>query len=347
MKIALAYLLMAFTSLAAAAEDYQLKDWTLQVNLVPEKNSFMLGEPIYLSFTIHNKSTQDLQVVVGGDTLNGLHRPEKFTVVATRDDGLRVPLREMPTTRPGGNASVGPQKIPANGTYNYSLFLADWLEFKEPGNYTVTATRTLDINKYRDDWRDPANLSHLDVQVRAKISIIPFNRAAFGEMIAVRGRAMLSPATVTFNMNSATNAANALAAIDDVRVIEYFSRSIAESAYDVKLIAVGALARFNNDDALAALKRAARDPDANIRHSSAIALSKSPHPGAINALVELRRDSYYGIRNDVLQTVTKMQSAESLEMIREMTNDVDERVGTEAQRYFKLRTDASKPALGR
>jgi HEAT repeat protein len=220
------------------------------------------------------------------------------------------------------------------------LFLPDWVEMKEPGGYTISASRTLDIQKYSQSdmsWENPANLSHLDVQVRAKVSVVPFDRAKLGEVIAARGGAMSSS-----NQNAAEAAAKALAEIDDDRATEYFSRAVDGSAGYSQLvfISVRALARFNNDAALAALKRAAHASDDNTRHSAAGALSISPHPGAIDALLELRADKDYGVRNDVLQALAKMKSPESLQMIREMTNDPDERIRTEAVRYLKLRSDA-------
>ena len=332
----------ARTAASPAARDYQVEDWKLQVSLIPEKTSFMLGEPIYLSFTVHNSSTADLQIIAGGDTSNPLGRPERFNVETVRDDGVRVPI---PESRDGfGNSAVGPQRLPANGSYSFSLFLSDWAALKEPGKYTMTAARTLDVRAYdRNDmsWRDPATLSHLDVQASAVVSVVPVNRTALGESIVARARVMLNPTADMASETAARAVARALAALDDERTIEPFSRAVAESGYSVKFIAVGALAKFNSDAALAALKQAARDPDDNIRHAAAIALSKSPHPGAVNALLAMGTDTSFGVRNDVLQALAKMHSAESLELIRQMTNDVDGRVRTEAQRYLKLRTDAA------
>jgi hypothetical protein len=112
--------------------DYQINNWKLQVSLVPEKTSFMQGEPVYLSFLIRNNSSEDLQDIVGGDTYNWLNRPERFSVRIVRDDGVQVPLRERPPGRPGGNRHVSPVKISSNGSYRFALFLPDWAEFKEP-----------------------------------------------------------------------------------------------------------------------------------------------------------------------------------------------------------------------
>lgn len=329
--------LSAFTSQSSRIpSDYQTNNWKLQVSLVPEKTSFMQGEPVYLSFLIRNNSSEDLQLVVGGDTFNWLDRPERFSVRIVRDDGVQVPLRELPPGRPGGNRLVGPVKISSSGSYRFALFLPDWAEFKEPGNYTITAARTLDIGKFARDmsWRDSANLSHIDVQATADVTVVLLDRAALGDVITARAQAMLGS-----DEEVATQSAYALSVIDDDRTVEPFSRAVEESDYSVKLVALRALARFGNDVALIALRRAAADLDSNIRHVAAVALGRNPHPKALEALLQLRSDANWGVRNTVLQEFAKMQSAESLDWIREMTNDTDARIRTEAQRYLKLRTE--------
>jgi hypothetical protein len=305
-------------------------------------------EPIYLSCTVANRSSEDLEVVVGNDTWNMLGRPERFTMQVVRDDGVGCRsasfLRVSPLAI--GNRLSGPQRIPAGGSYTFSLFLPDWVEFKEPGRYTITAARTLDVRPYNQNdmsWRDPATLVHVDVQASAKVTVAPFNRAAFGEVILDRSRVMLSADAASEGVARA--AATALAAMDDDRVIEPFSRAVAESGYSVKFIAVGALAKFNSDAALEALKQAARDRDDNIRLAAAFALLKSPHPSAIDALLTLRADPFWSVRHVVLEGLAKTKSAESLELIRAMTSDPDARVRTEAQGYLKLRTEASTPTL--
>ena len=51
----------------------------IEVNLVPDKSTVMLGEPVYLSFVVENNSDHDLQVIVDGDYRNALGRPETFS----------------------------------------------------------------------------------------------------------------------------------------------------------------------------------------------------------------------------------------------------------------------------
>jgi hypothetical protein len=319
------------------AQVYEVNDWKLEVSLVPEKSTVLVGEPVFLAFLVRNLSAEDLQVLVGGDTLNRLRRPGTFKVQVVDADGRPMPTPESPPA--GGSSARGPQNLPVGGTYRFSLFLPDWTEFKGPGEYTVTAARTLEITRSGPDvaWLDPANVSRLDVQASARVAVHPSDAAALGAVIATRGQAMFGG-----DEEAAIAAANVLAAIDDARVIPHLTRAAAESSYSVKSIAVRGLARFNDDQALEAVTRAAHDPELGIRLRAAHSLSSSPHPAALAALIELRTSPDVGMRNTVLQALAKDRSPESLEMIRAMTTDDDEDLRTEAQRYLRLH----QPALG-
>ena len=128
----------------------------------------------------------------------------------------------------------------------------------------------------------------------------------------------------------------------------------------MKAMALDRLAHFNSDEALAGLEKGllAKPTDfqdcttyelavhsaAGIRHHAACDLARSPHPRAKGLLIALRGDRSMPIRMTVLHELGKMKDEASLEMIREMTKDDDERLRGEAQRYLDLRTKADKPA---
>jgi HEAT repeat protein len=73
-----------------------------------------------------------------------------------------------------------------------------------------------------------------------------------------------------------------------------------------------------------------------------VALSRSPHPEATKLLLSLWQDPYYAVRIDVLHALGKMDSAESLELLRKMSTDTNETVRNEALRYLKLRMEKPK-----
>jgi hypothetical protein len=212
----------------AGPREYELGRWTLQVSLVPEKATVMVGEPIFASFVVRNGSNEDLQLLAGGDTLNRLRRPDSFTVRALHADGAAVPTPDSPAA--GGSSSRGPQRLSARGAYTFSLFLPDWAELTRPGRYVITAARTLEITPHGQDvdWTEPANVNRLAVEGVAEVTVVPADPAGFGDVIEARGRALFGS-----HEEEARLAAKALAALDDRRVIPHLLHAVAASPYTV------------------------------------------------------------------------------------------------------------------
>ena len=53
-------------------------------------------------------------------------------------------------------------------------------------------------------------------------------------------------------------------------------------------------------------------------------------------------DPYYGVRVDVLHVLGKMDTPESLEMLKKMSHDPEKIVADEALRYLKLRAEKKR-----
>jgi len=150
-----------------------------------------------------------------------------------------------------------------------------------------------------------------------------------------------------------------LAAIEDERVIPFFNEALDSDSYGLKFAALTALAKFRSDDALRGIKKemtiqasdmmangtteeVAGQLAANLRHAAAVALSNSPHPQAQSLLLSMWKDRYYGVRIDVLHALGKMDTPESLQMLRKMADDANEIVRNEALRYIDLRSNSPK-----
>lgn len=129
----------------ASAKTYVANGWTLDVRLVPEKKTILLGEPIYLDFIVNNRSSRDLRLLFGGDYRNRLGRPNRFSVEAIRADGKHVPVPDAGQTRGG---MIGARELPANGRYIRKLFLPNWARITQPGEYTVVCRRTLKLGEH-------------------------------------------------------------------------------------------------------------------------------------------------------------------------------------------------------
>jgi HEAT repeats len=317
----------------------------IEVSLVPDKPRIMLGEPVYLSFIVQNELDEDLQVVVGGDYQNSLGRPDTFSIMVTKDDGKRVP---QPDAGMSFGGLIGPQNLPARGNYVFRLFLPHWATFEEIGDYIIVAKRTLKLRKYSPSrWYFHEATTDVPVEARATIEVLPTDRARMGEVIEDLGTTML---TARWDKNEA--AANALSNIQDERVIPYFGAALETNDYNLKFKALWALAKFNNDAAFQSIKdgletkgedigntineKLANQSAENIRNAAAIALSKSPHPGAIPFLLSKRNDPSEGIRITVLHVLGKMKPQEAIPILQEMVRDTNERVRKEAERYLHL-----------
>jgi HEAT repeat protein len=79
----------------------------------------------------------------------------------------------------------------------------------------------------------------------------------------------------------------------------------------------------------------------NIRHQAAVALARSPHPQAKALLLSMQDDPATAVRITVIQAAARMETPESLALLKRHTQDSDLTVRGEAARLLKLRADGS------
>ncbi|MET0754075.1 MAG: hypothetical protein ABWZ66_11905, partial [Pyrinomonadaceae bacterium] len=105
MKYKRLYLILLVFMLASAAkaEVYTSPDGhKFEVNLKPQKDTIMLGEPIYIDFEVKNLSDVDLGILIGGDYQNEFTKPESFDVKAIDSNGKIVPAPKIWSFGGGG-----------------------------------------------------------------------------------------------------------------------------------------------------------------------------------------------------------------------------------------------------
>ncbi len=200
----------------------------------------------------------------------------------------------------------------------------------------------------RDDptrpWHGRIELSRIQIPLKAP----RLDQARIGELIEELGTQMLGK-----NGTVSDRAVRSLSMIEDERVIPWYLKAMDTDSYSLKFAALSRLARFKGDEALRGLKKGMKTRGAdigncttdagaaqsanNVRHAAAGALSRSQHPDAKRLLLSMWNDPYDGVRITVLHALGKMASEESLELLRRMAKDADERVRNEAKRYLKLR----------
>ena len=324
-----------------------LEKQQIATSLVPDKTSIMLGEPIYLSLIVQNNSSEDLQVLVGGDYRNRLGRPESFTVSVTGEGGKLVAQPDVGQTFGG---LTGGEKLEAGASYTFKLLLPHWATFEEVGHYTILTRRTLKLRKYTADrWNFKEKATEIEAQASASIEVVPRDSGRMMELIAVLGTAMLSG-----RYPEAQEATRTLSCIHDERVIPFFVSALETNSYELKFQALAALSGYKDEAAFQALKQGmetrgedigdtanpenANQSAANIRHAAAVALAKSPHPGAISFLLIKRNDTSEGVRSTILHVLGKMTPEVAIPILQEMTHDQSKLVRDEAKRYLDLLT---------
>jgi hypothetical protein len=324
----------------------------IKVTLVPDKREIMVGEPISLSLVVRNLSDNDLQTIQGGDYRNRLGRPDSYAVTAVGPSGHAVPVLDAGPTMGG---IEGLQKIPAKGTWTRRLFMPRWMKLTQVGEYTINCKTTLKISKASgDDWQPDERTTDVAVEATMRLTVVPLDDARMGKLIEALGDKMLDARS-----DISEEAVRYLTAIEDERVVPFFNEAASSDSYSLRFAAMNALAKFCSDDALQGIKeglstqasdmmanstteKVAQQLADNIRHSAAVALSNSPHPKARDLLLSMWKDPYYGVRIDVLHALGKMDTPESLQMLREMADDPNEIVRKEAFRYIGLRSKRQK-----
>jgi hypothetical protein len=298
---------------------------------------------------VRNLSSENLQILVGGDYENELGRPSSFQVRVRRSDGSWV---EQPKVGFSTGGLVGPKPLPAGGAYAFRLFLPHWATFELAGSYTITCQRTLRLLPAGADFM---KLDTRDVATEAqtKIEVEPPDPAALGRLIAEYGETMVRAR----GEKEGDDAVLALSWIDDPRVVPYFRRALAIRSYTIKFIALHALGKFPTDEAFAALQAAMKtkpaDLDsespgqaarsvASLRAAAAGALGRSKHPKAREFLLTQRNDESEDVRLVVLHVVATLPAAEAMPILQEMSRDKSTRVREEAQRYLAGRVVKAK-----
>ena len=328
-------LLAASAALASAGE------WSIKATLAPEKSVIMVGEPTFLTYSLENTGDSDAWVIEGGDYRNELGRPERFKVSAVDEHGAAARSPKVGVTMGGFVTSV---KIPAHGKYTAELFLPAWAIFEKPGLYILSAKRTLNLSRKSSNF-DERNTAAVPTGVSCELLVVSTNHERMGALIDHLAASMLGP-----NSDASERSTTMLTAIRDERTIPCLVKAAESSNYSLRFQALRALAHYNSDTALAALEKglSARSGDMasapvddtlaeNIRACAANSLRDSAHPGAHAVLLAHRHDPTFAVRLTAVHLLGATNTEEASAMLREMSDDSNERVRNEARRYLRER----------
>lgn len=131
---------------------YEIGDFKVEAGFKTDKSEVFLGEPLYIMFYVKNVGNKPIHLKTMGDYRGG--RPGRYTITAVDEDGNPV-FDPFIGSHRGGR--VGSPQIDPGQSYSEQLLLSVWCKFEEPGNYTVTCKRTLNLRMQEGIEGEPVN----------------------------------------------------------------------------------------------------------------------------------------------------------------------------------------------
>ena len=322
----------------AKAAEIKAATPALVASIQPEKAEFLVGEPIFITLTVENKSDKDVEISEGGRSQNSLGRDEHFKITASDAAGKAVPGVELGWVMGGGLTWRRP--LPAHGKMTTAFFLPDWVQFKAEGEYRIR----LESHQF-------GGFIGLDFSEETSIKVLPKDAVKMGAMIDGWGKTLASAKPHDFS-NTEGLALKKLCFVDDERAIPHLARLSDKPLYQSE--AIRALAKFPTVKAVAALKKAGEvsendlgpnDTSATtIRHWVALTLASNTHPAARETLIDMRKDSFEPVRALAMEAMARNPSSADLAILETMTHDQDQGIANEATHFLeKARSAATQP----
>jgi hypothetical protein len=318
----------------------------LVVTLTIDRSTILASEPVHATFAIAAADrAKAAEIEASWFVSNDLGRPDSYTFTLVAADGTEVPERKVAFTGMGNGPS---QNIDlSQRDHQTRLLVAKWVQAPiAPGTY-----------KLRAEMKSQGRLS-------AKGPWEPFVAMAEAPLVVVADDpgeldalivALETQALAKANWDRAGEAVRELVEIRDPRVVPSLVRICESDDYEHIFTAIMALGDFTDDRALAALVHtstlapSALDPAryttdalrvqsaAALRHATAVALSESPNPKALDALFAMKDDADSSVRLTVLHRAARLPDPTGLALIQGFTKDPAPIVVGEANRYLAER----------
>ena len=350
----------------------------IEATLVPDKTPIMLGEPVCLTLTLINKTNRELMFGAAPGYSDGDRPGYGINLSAVEKNGAKVPAFAWYGREPvmfiGGLELQG---MPASGTTTFQVFVPWRVAFEHAGSYTLTAT--FDAGFFLPGTKDAdGNSLTADVPmiVSTNLDVVPADKKKMAALI----EDLEKKTSINLSYGDKWEAERKLESITDERVIPWWLRklndprqwykiadlkaevpsggpimesawrsSIADSLVSVRIEALYALSKFNNDEALEALKKTmevksvinpvTHKPDKEalhyLREGAADCLLHSPHPGAIPILLTYHGDPDDDVRHTVVAALgTRVPPVKAIPLLRKMAGDKAYDVSKDAKQYL-------------
>ena len=339
--LALAPLAAIHTPARARAEDYWLDGYEVGVELKPQRESFLLGEPVELVLVFDNRSGTAVELLLSGE--GGRGWPDGFDVSVTGPDGKPAPRPARREEGRGGRANIF---LPVRhdglaSTLYLTVPLKNWVRPEKPGVYKVSLRRGVVAGPYegKHSLRPETTKPRAELRLETEFKVVEGGDARVGELVEELGAKMLA-----CDPSFSGAATRHLAALEDERAVKPLAEAVAKcKTQSVRYPALLGLGRFSTDAAFGALRAAASDADEDFRALAAQAIAGNKHPKAWALLLSMRNDSYFGVRLLVLHALEQRDTESARRVVWEMTNDKHPSVRDEALRFLQQRPSPTRP----
>ena len=285
------------------------------VDYIPERTEIVLGEPLYVTFSVTNKGFRPFYLETGGDFRMAI-RPGRFSFKAVDSSGVAA-KDSYPDAHNYGGPLFFPE-IKPHSTYSEKLFLPLWIKFDHSGRYRVHAERSLQLYTSPNPLRPAAvtNSGTFDFYV----TVLPANSNLLGKRIQQLGEQTKIP-------EPAYNAAWALAYIDDDRVIPYLVYCVETYKGDALYPAIEGLGRHPSAESARALIKLLDNPNYYYgQHEVISALAKMKSSEAKGVLRESLNSPSAFTRSAVAKFLGQMSDRDSINSMKEHLKDLNPEV---------------------
>ena len=285
---------------------------------VPEHSEIVLGEPLYVTFSVTNQGFATFYLETGGDYRMAV-RPGRFSFKAIDTNGVAAKDPHPDASNIGGFVFL--PEVKPHSAYSEKLFLPLWIKFDHAGQYRVHVERSLQLYADSTAHREAAvtNLGTYDFYV----TVLPANSNLLGSRIQELGEQTKVP-------EQAYDATLALAYIDDKRVVPYLLDVV--EAYKGKgnslYPGIEGLGRHPTADSTKGLIKLLNDPkrvDA-AEYEIIEALSKMNSPEAKDVLRESLSSPSAFTRKTVAKFLGQMNDRDSINAIKAHLTDTNSEV---------------------
>jgi len=288
---------------------YTAGDVAIEAGFKPDKTHILAGEPLFITFSVVNRSDKPYGFSVDGDSGPG-GRHDSFRVVAVGAKGDKVKDPHAGEQDRGGPG--GPHiELKKGESYEERLFLGHWCALDKPDLYTVTCERSLDdITK---DGRSPS------VKVSTQFALEASNpdERKMGKIIAELGRAIREG-----DKQALGEATLGLSTIVSPETIPHLAEAQKWGDYSNQTVAIRGLSRYpDSEQAVQAISAALGDTDQAVRGSAATALGEMKAKRAVPLLTAVLKDEDKWVRRDAANALGKIGSREAINALKDLLQD--------------------------